>query len=190
MRIFAGVLVYAAFTRRGTPNWSVALGTLLEAGATLLIAAFLLLVSREETTPWAMPVFAVAVYVFAAERGLVSSVLKSRPLQVLGMLSYSIYLTHSLVITAFNALAKAVGRLAGMEVMVPAASLFPGGAAHHADWNIVHFGSLWLNDLYALAFVAAVVGLSAITYRAIEVPGQKLFAGLARRRLGPAVTAT
>jgi peptidoglycan/LPS O-acetylase OafA/YrhL len=188
---FAGVLVYAAFTRRGAPRWPVPLATPLEVGATLLIAAYLIFIGREEITPWAMPIFALAVYIFAAERGLVSSLLKSGPLQLLGMLSYSIYLTHSLLITAFNAVARLIGRVTGIEVMAPASSLFPDALDRHTRGDVVNFGNAWLNDLYALAFLAAVIVLSAITYRLIEVPGQKLFAaGLARRRLDRAVTAT
>jgi peptidoglycan/LPS O-acetylase OafA/YrhL len=187
---FAGVLVYAAFTHRGAPRWPVALATLIEAGAALLIAAYLVFLSREEMTPWAMPVFVLAVYVFAAERGLLSRALKSTPLQVLGMLSYSIYLTHSLVITAFNAMARLIGRFAGIEVIAPASTLFPDSPDRYLRGDIVHFGNAWLNDLYALAFLAAVIVLSAITYRLIELPGQRLFAGLARRRPGRTVAAT
>ena len=187
---FAGVLVHAAFVRTGRPFWSRTTGTLLEVGAVALIGGFLLFVSRHELTPWAMPVFAAAIYVFAAERGALSGVLKSRPLQVLGTLSYSIYLTHSLVITAFNVIAKGIGKALDIEVMVPAMTLFPEAVARNINWNIVDFGNLWLNDLYGLVFLAAVIGLSALTYRAIELPGQRLFAGLLARRTARAVTAS
>jgi peptidoglycan/LPS O-acetylase OafA/YrhL len=187
---FTGVLVHAAFTRLGRPNWSRLTGTALEIVAVGLIVGFLAFVSRHELTPWATPVFAAAIYVFAAERGLVSSLLKSGPLQLLGLLSYSIYLAHTLVITAFNIVAKLIGKLLGFEVMAPAMELFPEAVTRNVNWSIVNFGNFWLNDLYALAFIATVIGLSALTYRFIEVPGQKLFAGIGRIRLGAPATAS
>lgn len=187
---FAGVLVYSAFVRTGRPGWSRRLGTALESAAVMLIAGYLLLISRSEMMPWAMPVFAVAIYVFAAERGAISSLLKSGPLQVLGMLSYSIYLTHWLVITFFNVTAKLIGKLLGIAVMTPAMELFPAAVERNINWRLVNFGSPWLNDLYAIAFIATVIGLSALTYRFIEMPGQRLAAGLARTRQGTPATAS
>lgn len=182
---FAGVLVYAAYRNRGQAKWSPQVGTLMEGLAVGAVLAYLGFVSRQELTPWATPVFALAIFVFASERGLLSSLLKSRPLQILGMLSYSIYLVHPLLITFFNAGAKALGRVFDGDFQMPASAVFAEAAAWTRDTNVVHFGNFWVNDLYALAFVAMVIAVSAVTYRLIELPGQRWFAKLGRPVLSP-----
>jgi peptidoglycan/LPS O-acetylase OafA/YrhL len=47
----------------------------------------------------------------------------------------------------------------------------------------IDFGSPWLNDLFALAVIGAIVGLSVLTYRFVEIPGRDAVnVWLARRR--------
>jgi peptidoglycan/LPS O-acetylase OafA/YrhL len=46
----------------------------------------------------------------------------------------------------------------------------------------VDFGSIWLNDLFALAVLAFIIGLSALTYRWIETPGRDWVNGWLKRR--------
>jgi peptidoglycan/LPS O-acetylase OafA/YrhL len=187
---FAGVLVYAAFTKTGRPDWTRAQGTWLETGAVAAVVCYLQFVSRMELTPWAMPIFVAAIYIFAAERGALSALLKSAPLQLLGIVSYSIYLTHSLVITGFYAAATAIGNLLHIDTFTDAKLLFPATFEHNTEWQVIDFGNVALNDLYGLLFLAALIGLSMFTYRTIELPGQRLFARLIPRRFAPAIRAT
>jgi len=187
---FAGVLVYAAFTKTGRPDWTRILGTWLEIAAVAAVVCYLQFVSRMEMTPWAMPIFVAAIYIFAAERGALSTVLKSAPLQLLGLISYSIYLTHSLVITGFYAAATAIGHLLHIDAFTDAKLLFPATFEHNAEWQVIDFGNVALNDLYGLLVLAGLIGLSMLTYRTIELPGQRLFARLIPRRFAPAVPAT
>jgi peptidoglycan/LPS O-acetylase OafA/YrhL len=186
---FAGVLVYAAYQNFERANWSLWLATLLEGAAVGAVLIYLGFFSRHEVAPWSTPIFAAAVFIFASERGLVSALLKSQPLQVLGMLSYSIYMTHPLISTFFNAGSKVLGHIFGRDFQEHATELFPQVAHWAINWNIVHFGNFWLNDLYALAFVAMVIAVSAVTYRYVELPGQRLFAGLAKRCFAKPATA-
>ena len=184
---FAGVLVYAAFTKSGRPDWTPALGTWLEVAAVAAVVAYVQFVSRMELMPWAMPIFAVAVYVFAAERGALSRLLKSPALQLLGTLSYSIYLLHTPVITAFGATAAAIGNVFHIDAFTDAEMLFPATFDH--EWQVVDFGNVAVNDLYGLVFLAALIGLSMLTYRFIELPGQRLFTGFTTRRFARTATA-
>jgi peptidoglycan/LPS O-acetylase OafA/YrhL len=178
---FAGVLVHAAFAGGGRPGWSKMLGTMLEIGAVLLVVAFIVVFSRKETTPWAMPIFAATIYVFAAERGALSTLLNTALFQRLGQLSYSIYLTHFLVITAFWSGTRLIGLAFGLDVTTRSGDLFPSTLDRGPDWILVDFGNFWLNDLAALAIIATVLCVSAVTWRTVEQPGQRLFAALLRR---------
>lgn len=124
--------------------------------------------------PWtvAAPLFfAVSIWIFAEERGLVSRILSVRPMLALGHWSYSIYMVHMFVITIMLILARK------LKIM--------------PDGRRIDFGSLWLNDLFALAVIGLIIGLSVLTYRLVEIPGRDAVnAWLARRKAAKALAST
>ena len=124
--------------------------------------------------PWtvAAPLFfAVSIWIFAEERGLVSRILSVRPMLALGHWSYSIYMVHMFVITIMLILARK------LQIM--------------PDGRRIDFGSLWLNDLFALAVIGLIIGLSVLTYRLVEIPGRDAVnAWLARRKAAKALAST
>ena len=124
--------------------------------------------------PWtvAAPLFfAVSIWIFAEERGLVSRILSVRPMLALGHWSYSIYMVHMFVITIMLILARK------LKIM--------------PDGRRIDFGSLWLNDLVALAVIGLIIGLSVLTYRLVEIPGRDAVnAWLARRKAAKALAST
>ena len=124
--------------------------------------------------PWtvAAPLFfAVSIWIFAEERGLVSRILSVRPMLALGHWSYSIYMVHMFVITIMLILARK------LQIM--------------PDGRRIDFGSPWLNDLFALAVIGLITGLSVLTYRLVEIPGRDAVnAWLARRKAAKALAST
>ena len=120
--------------------------------------------------PWtvAAPLFfAVSIWIFAEERGLVSRILSVRPMLALGHWSYSIYMVHMFVITIMLILARK------LQIM--------------PDGRRIDFGSPWLNDLFAVAVIGLIIGLSVLTYRLVEIPGRDAVnAWLARRKAAKA----
>ena len=124
--------------------------------------------------PWtvAAPLFfAVSIWIFAEERGLVSRILSVRPMLALGHWSYSIYMVHMFVITIMLILARK------LQIM--------------PDGRRIDFGSPWLNDLFALAVIGLIIGLSVLTYRLVEIPGRDAVnAWLARRKAAKALAST
>ncbi|PSJ65706.1 acyltransferase [Mesorhizobium ephedrae] len=130
------------------------------------------------TTPfaYAMPaVYCGIVAVFAVERGLVSRLLRIRPLLFLGLISYSLYMTHMFVQLRFTNLARLLDIAAGTHLITQVGKTARYGAGIDA-------GNPYLGDLLMLAMVAAVIGMSWMTYRLIEMPGQRLFRHYARKR--------
>ncbi len=162
---FAGTLAYALWRAGKTPS-----GTALEFAALAAVIAFITFIPGQRALEYlAPPLFVLAVLVFAGEGGAISRLLITHPAAALGRWSYSIYMTHTLVL----------------------ALLF---SAVHAGQILLH--RLWLRDLpdgrtiidlgfrhYAsalmLAYLAVVIALSALTWRLIERPGQRLFNRLA-----------
>jgi peptidoglycan/LPS O-acetylase OafA/YrhL len=131
----------------------------------VVVAAVVLFVSSAGTSPLSFTapfVFAAAVLVFALESGGVSRILRGRFFRWLGMLSYSIYLTHYLVVLLLPPVVK---RLAQTDLWTPMP--LPDGQ------YVMAFGR---NDIEGTLLYALVLGctiaLSALTYRWVETPGR------------------
>jgi peptidoglycan/LPS O-acetylase OafA/YrhL len=86
-----GVLTLSVFQRHRVG------GTALEVAAVILMGVFVAVNGKEASSLAAPLVFAVLVYVFASEDGVLSIALKQRPFLLLGTLSYSIYMLHAMI---------------------------------------------------------------------------------------------
>ncbi|HSC61482.1 MAG TPA: acyltransferase [Rhizomicrobium sp.] len=121
-------------------------GSVAEIGAVLFALAYLIFVPGNRALEYlAPPVFACLVLVFANGRGWVSRAMDTRTANALGRWSYSIYMVHMLVLAS---IASAL--------------------------NMVHVTG-WRADALTLGYIACVIGISALTWRWVEIPGQRLF---------------
>jgi peptidoglycan/LPS O-acetylase OafA/YrhL len=165
---FTGVLVY--HLRRG---WRPRVGTGVEI---LTMGAVILFVSWAGAASWAplfTPlVFGIVVFVFASESGALSALLSTRFALALGAWSYSIYMVHMLVISAF-------------KVVASQSNMF----ATHIEGTTTLFRARWpwVADLLLLLYLAIVVAVSAITFRLIEVPAREFFNGIVGHQTKPKV---
>jgi peptidoglycan/LPS O-acetylase OafA/YrhL len=125
--------------------------------STALVAAMLLyaVVDAPALRFLAPVVFMVLVIAHAEDRGPLSRLLSSRPMQWLGQLSYSIYLSHLFVA------AYVVPRLSQRIDL-----LMPDAVATR-------------EVLVAVIYLGIVLGLSSLTWRYIEQPGQRVAARIA-----------
>ncbi len=140
-------------------------GTIAEVSA---IALVVLLISTPATRPvWYLVTFglAFAVYVFAAEQGLLSATFKRLQLHRLGTGSYSIYLNHALVGAVFSKIFLSVAPKLGITGYMSVA-------------------------VYVPTFILILVAYSRLTLLYIERPGQELWlrAGKSLSRLVDART--
>lgn len=151
------------------------LWTLVEIVAVAYVVAFVTLFGSSPVSVAAPLVFAAAIFVFAHEGGAVSRVLKTRPVAVLGLLSYSIYMTHAFVIARLTNAGTLAERLLGWHVFV--------GPQAEARLMADSLG----RELLVLGLITVgTLVLSVLTWRFVEQPGQALGRSLARgeRRLG------
>ena len=145
--------------RRGTfsalANGKAEIPTVLAAIALLWVAASL------PAAHYAAPlVFFALVFAHAGDRGPLSRVMSTTPMQWLGRLSYSIYLTHLfLVAYVVPRLSLTVGQFLPDSVALREAAV----------------GAI---------YIAWVLALSAVTWRFIDLPGQRLAARIAKRTGG------
>jgi peptidoglycan/LPS O-acetylase OafA/YrhL len=119
----------------------------------------------------ALPLFCATVFCFALERGVVSRGLRQGFFQLLGRLSYSIYMIHAAVIYLLTSIVLVLQKLTGIELapMIDGVRFFDSGSS-------------LLNNLAVVAILAAVVYLSVWTHRWIEVRGQQLGKAIFSRR--------
>ena len=114
------------------------------------------------------PVLFVFLLVFTQDRGPLSRLLSARPFPFLARISYSVYLSHVLIAIGFDIVASlALG------------PVWPEWRTHEA------FGTLLL-----VPYLAVVIGVSALTYRFVEVPGGRWLRRRFCARTQPAVDAS
>lgn len=121
--------------------------------------------------PW---LFGAAVLVFAAGRGIVSDLLRRPLFLVLGTLSYSIYMVHVFLQGRITAAAVGIEHYTGIQLVMPVATATGVKQYIGAD---AAAGTLGL-----FLMLVTVIGVSVLTYRYIEQPGQRW----ARRTFGAA----
>ena len=168
---FAGSLTYEMWKR--TPLADRA-GSAAEIAAIAIAFAFLVFVPGHRAFEYlAVPVFALLVFVFAQESGIVSRALRLPAVNALGRWSYSIYMVHMLVLALlFSALDSAGTRWT---------TKLPDGAEE------IVMRSPWAADALMLAYLALVIALAAFTWRYIEQPGQRMVGRLNYDRITSSV---
>jgi peptidoglycan/LPS O-acetylase OafA/YrhL len=173
---FLGTLVYkfsgqfeAVLGRSSSSIWACELGVTVAAILTMSTisgAAVLVIV----------PIFVLAVAVFQMDRGPIAQVLASQPLQLLGRISYSVYLVHGLVLMILGMALKRI------LVSPPVGELSP----ELTGLNM----SPWLGDALVIGTLFSVIAISMATCVTVEEParryGRRLFGGAS----GPALSAT
>lgn len=105
-----------------------------------------------------------AVLLFAREAGVISVLLRSRPLRLLGMLSYSIYMTHWIVSYPFYI---------GINHLNNHFDVNLWGIVQRSEGPIQVYGRTLVEGwLFSALFIATTVATSFLTFRFIERPGR------------------
>jgi peptidoglycan/LPS O-acetylase OafA/YrhL len=156
--------------------------TAIEVMTVLLVSLFVINFANGLLAFLTPIVFGGAVVVFAHERGALSRLLRGWCFAMLGRLSYSIYMTHWFLHDAFRKILNVAEQKTGIDFSVPMQLTV---ARRLVTTNIVVWGGPFFSDLLLVLFLALVIGVSALTFRFIEKPGQRIFGGLARRILSP-----
>jgi peptidoglycan/LPS O-acetylase OafA/YrhL len=133
-------------------------GTGVEIAVVLALASYLMSTGVNLTSLVAPLIFAGIIMIFCEGRGALTRVLESRPVQALGLWSYSIYLVHALLFYTLRLALVGAEKVTGLN-------LTAGGAGNERYFST---GSL-AGDLGVIAgLLALTVAISALTYRHIE----------------------
>jgi len=170
-----GVACARLYRRRSDrPAAGPGVATLLECFALGAVVWFVAWAGKSNWSLLAPFVFAGAVLVFADERGWWSRQLRRPLFKWLGMLSYSIYLTHYFVVVMLPVFVR---RVLDLDLWTPVA--LANGETVELFGRSVLEGTL----LFALV-LALTIAFSAFTYRWIETPGRNWSRALSRRLAG------
>lgn len=146
-----GFLLYRLFRKAGP--WG---GHAAELATLGLVVLFVSLAEGRWTFA-APPVFALEIYVLASARGFISKMLTYPPFQLLGLVSYSIYMIHTFFEMRF---------IQALHLVAPRLSTW-------ADGELVITGTPLVGDLVTIAAIGLLVAFSYASYRLIEKPGRE-----------------
>ncbi len=156
-----GVIIYYMYEQihlKAPPRTIVA--SFLEIGMLMLLIFFVSNIDESNNYKhYTIALFVVIVYFFAIQnKGIVSQVLNLQLFQYLGRISYSIYMTHAIIVTGTY------------NVLMYIFKLQIGGVEGVSSGIIFEYA-----NFLDLLLVALVIGVSTLTYKYIEIPAQKHF---------------
>jgi peptidoglycan/LPS O-acetylase OafA/YrhL len=160
---------------------------LLEGATLIAIIGYVSVVGHSGYSFLAPLVFAVVVFVFAFEAGPISRLMSNRGNEWLGRISYSIYMWQAFII--FNFVDRPVSIIEKMTGQVLTTNQGAVSALGNEAGKLIVLGGHLVPILATLLFVGLLVAVASASYYWIEIPGQALFARLARwrwRRTSPA----
>ncbi|TIT24045.1 MAG: acyltransferase, partial [Mesorhizobium sp.] len=139
-----------------------------------VIGVFVALAGDNDAGIAAPLVFALALYLFAHEGGWISAFLRTRPMPMLGALSYSIYMVHIFVQARMINVGGLVERKFGLHLL--------GDIVLRGD-HATGFGAdlPWLGFAAILTMLVATIAVSWFTWRFVEMPALAWFRRLAKR---------
>ncbi|PRM91596.1 acyltransferase [Arcobacter cryaerophilus gv. occultus] len=160
---FAGALTYLIY-RKINLKFEKINAKLFSIVEFLLIFLIIYIISyvEEYKAIYASFIFLVIVFFFAFEKGVLSKILKASFFQLLGKLSYSIYMTHVLIIFCFKAFIQILDKVLQKNYTV-----LVDNSVH------IDFGNIFINNFVVFIILFIVVLISMFTYKYIEVKGQE-----------------
>jgi peptidoglycan/LPS O-acetylase OafA/YrhL len=177
-----GVLCY--FVYKAAPKRPSSFGVATAYEALVLTVAVTFVSFAKDGSAWtilAPVVFAPAVWLLSFESGGLSALLRHRSVQRIGVLSYSIYMTHGLVKDLADSAAVIFEKTTSVTV---SRMVDVSGAGIVRVFGLTPFSSLW----WSIGLLAVTIVVSWFTYSWIEAPFRersRQFAKRLRRAASP-----
>lgn len=159
---FGGAVFYTVYLRVSKASLSYKLATFLELVLLVVIIAAIQF-KHDYRSILVSVLFVLAVLLLAFEGGFFSKLLMKKSMQTLGVLSYSVYLTHGVLLLYFRAILTTLDEHMTIELMPVIDGV-----------RYMNFGSTVANNFGVLLILVLSVLLSRYTYKYIELTGQRL----------------
>jgi len=177
MGFFCGYLVYRAW--RVLPPLPRKWATPAELVCTVGLFTFFGFGGATRFSILAPVLYLIPILVFTYDRGIVSKALMTRPMQALGLWSYSIYLVHEFIFLVLTRGLSLVQNRSEMQFFVERGT-WPDGT----PISVLSFGGVWSMDLLTVFMLGVVTVVSAGMSRWIEIPCQLPFTKWAKKLEG------
>jgi peptidoglycan/LPS O-acetylase OafA/YrhL len=105
--------------------------------------------------------FSIQVFIFAFEKGSVSTFLTQKIFLYFGKLSYSIYMLHAAVLFVSLSMLMVTQKVWGIDLTLMI-----------SDRRYIDMGSDFSNNLVVLLILGVIIFISQFTYKYIEMKGQ------------------
>jgi len=153
---------------------SVLAATTIEVLCLVAVVAFV----ANVPDPWriACPaLFGIAVWIFSYERGLLSRILLTRPFRLLGRLSYSIYMVHTLAILCLVNAAQALSPMLDRAILAKCSA---------APWQDCFISEPHITAGVTISFLAVLLAGASVAFGLIERPWRNWSRAWVRSRTG------
>ena len=165
---FSGIMTYRLYDRFKDLHMSTRWATLLEALG--LITVYLAVTYSEPSQNISLSLlFCVIIGLYAFEAGWLSTLLRTAFFKWAGVLSFSIYMTHTIVLFMVSMVLMALAKVTGLPLLIDVPSEIPDVVIRY-----INTGSILMNNLVMAVSVVLVLLLSMLTHRYIELPGIEL----------------
>lgn len=165
---FSGALTYWLYQKFKDWQVNVQLATVLEALG--LIAVYLAITYSSPSQNISLSLlFCGVIGIFAFEAGWLSTLLRTQLFKWAGMLSFSIYMTHSTILFFITSAMMLLAKLTGHEFMTDQMDPTTAEVIRY-----ISTGSALLDNVIIIVELALALLLSVFTYRYIELPGIEL----------------
>ncbi len=160
---FAGALIYLVYRKVNLKfeNINSKLFSIIEFLSIFLII-YIISYVEEYKAIYASFTFLVIVFFFAFEKGVLSKILKVSFFQLLGKLSYSIYMTHAAILFCLLSIAMVLEKILNIKF-----------APMIDEKRYIDFGNIFINNFVVFIILFIVIFISIFTYKYIEVKGQE-----------------
>ncbi len=151
--------------------------SVLEVATVVLLAYFMRENGRNRWALLAPYIFTYVTWLFSFDAGIFSQLLKLKPFQVLGEISFTTYIIHEFVWAQLERVLRFVEKRTGFEMFVVHGTFDDGTPA-----ELFSVGSTLTMDLLACVALALLAGIAWLISRHIEMPVLHWFQDLARRK--------
>lgn len=160
---FAGTLTYLIYKKfqKKIEEVNSNIFSLIEVLLIFLII-YIISYTQEYKAIYGSIVFLMIVFFFAFEKGFISKILKLSFFQLLGNLSYSIYMTHVAILFCIISITMIFEKILNKK-FTPIIS--------HIRY--MDFGNIFINNFIVLFILFIVILISLFTYKYIELKGQE-----------------
>lgn len=146
----------------------------IEISLIVIIVLFLITFGREKTSIFAPFLFAIVIYYYAQEGGVISKLLLTKPFLWMGTISYSIYMIHPFIQLRIVNVISLIERKTGIELT--------GKVIIHGIYeNGITPGNTLLGIIITLFMIVAVLICASYTWKFVEMPALNWFKNKAKR---------